>query len=87
MNEDDQDNDVKVQVTREQQERHMDWCRRRSMKDAKIVFNGFENNDCLGCAILDKIKIIIEFKKDIIINRKLMHKKQRPFYIKNKIND
>ena len=87
MNEDDQDNDVKVQVTREQQERHMDWCRRRSMKDAKIVFNGFENNDCLGCAILDKIKIIIEFKKDIIINRKLMHKKQRLFYIKNKIND
>ena len=57
-------------------------------KDAKIIFNGFENDDCLGCAILDKIKIIIEFKKDIIINRKLMHKSKDFFILgTSKIND
>jgi hypothetical protein len=63
----------------------MDWCRRRSMKDAKIVFNGFENNDCLGCAILDKIKIIIEFKKDVIINRKLIHKSKDLFILRTRL--
>lgn len=54
------------------------------MKDVKFIFNYAEKNDSLENTILNKIKMIIEFKKYIIIiDSKLMYRKQGFFYIKN----